>query len=318
MLEGYEPVTKWAPIVGRWDVGAGNQITYLGPEQQQQPFPHGICISNFRFSGGEAKLIVRFPAAAMNPPNDISGQLLLGYRSPDQPYICVGLGGYHRAYAITQYEPVRGWRGLVTAGSQENLLSDHDYRLVVRVNGQRIALELDDVRVLEHVLDAPLPDGQLGLFTWGGQRVEFADAAVRKEPGTAFVIMKLSNGYQNLYSEVIQDAVKEFGLLAVYAGDLFGPGVILEEIVQNIVESKIVIAEITEPNENVFYELGYAHALRKPTIILAEEGKKLPFDVSGYRCLFYNNSIAGKRKVEEGLKRYLRAILQEEPLTSVA
>ncbi len=111
---------------------------------------------------------------------------------------------------------------------------------------------------------------------------------------------------------MIQGVVKEFGLQAVYAGDLFGPGVILEEIVQNIVESKIVIAEITEPNENVFYELGYAHALRKPTIILAEEGKKLPFDVSGYRCLFYNNSIAGKRKIEEGLKRDLRDIHQQE------
>ena len=65
------------------------------------------------------------------------------------------------------------------------------------------------------------------------------------------------------------------------------------------------------PNENVFYELGYAHALKKPTILLADRTKKLPFDVSGYRCLFYENSIGGKRKVEEALEKHLKAILHE-------
>jgi hypothetical protein len=90
-----------------------------------------------------------------------------------------------------------------------------------------------------------------------------------------------------------------------------GPVIILEDITEGIVESKIVIAEITPPNQNVFYELGYAHALKKPTILLAESGKNLPFDISGYRCLFYENSIGGKRKVEEGLRKHLDAILQQ-------
>ena len=89
----------------------------------------------------------------------------------------------------------------------------------------------------------------------------------------------------------------------------FRPGIILEDIVRGIVESKVIIAEITPPNQNVFYELGYAHALRKPAILLAEEGKALPFDISGYRCLFYENSIGGKRRIEEGLAKHLNAIL---------
>jgi nucleoside 2-deoxyribosyltransferase len=70
-----------------------------------------------------------------------------------------------------------------------------------------------------------------------------------------------------------------------------------------------VIAEITPVNRNVFYELGYAQALGKPTVLLAERGKQLPFDVSGYRLLMYDNTIAGKRQVEDGLKKHLRAIL---------
>jgi hypothetical protein len=50
----------------------------------------------------------------------------------------------------------------------------------------------------------------------------------------------------------------------------------------------------------------YAHALKKPTIILADKGKKLPFDLSSYRC-----SIGGKRMVEESLRKHLQAILDE-------
>jgi len=58
--------------------------------------------------------------------------------------------------------------------------------------------------------------------------------------------------------------------------------------------------------------LGYAHALGKPTILLAERGKgPLPFDISGYRVLFYENTIAGKKQVEEGLRKHLTAILRE-------
>jgi hypothetical protein len=113
---------------------------------------------------------------------------------------------------------------------------------------------------------------------------------------------------------VIQVQSKCFGLQAYRADERFGPGVILEDIVRAIQEAKIVIAEITAPteNENVFYELGYPHTLKKPTILLAELGRKLPFDMSGYRCLFYENSIGGKRKVELALRQHLQAILDYE------
>ena len=85
----------------------------------------------------------------------------------------------------------------------------------------------------------------------------------------------------------------------------------MDDIVRGIVEAKVVIAEITEPNQNVFYELGYAHALKKPTILLADRSKDLPFDISGYRCLFYDNTIGGKSKVQEELFKHLRAIMND-------
>jgi nucleoside 2-deoxyribosyltransferase len=93
------------------------------------------------------------------------------------------------------------------------------------------------------------------------------------------------------------------------ADEVYGPGVIIADIVKQIVESKLIIAEITPANPNVYYEIGYAHALGKPTILIAEKATELPFDVSPFRVLFYENTIAGKKRIEDGLRRHLESIL---------
>jgi nucleoside 2-deoxyribosyltransferase len=84
-------------------------------------------------------------------------------------------------------------------------------------------------------------------------------------------------------------------------------------IIGQIDNSQVIIAEITAQNENVFYEVGFAHALKKPTILLADRAKKLPFDVAGYRCILYENSIGGggKRKIEDLLRKHLASITNE-------
>ena len=75
-----------------------------------------------------------------------------------------------------------------------------------------------------------------------------------------------------------------------------GPGVIFQDMQREISQSDIVIAEITPANPRVFYELGYARALGKPTILLAQRGGKLPFDIASYRVVFYDDSIGGKSR----------------------
>ena len=90
---------------------------------------------------------------------------------------------------------------------------------------------------------------------------------------------------------------------------------ILQDIIQDISNASIIIADVTMDNPNVFYELGFAHALKKPTILLAdiEKREKLPFDISGYRTIFYSNTIGGKSEIEETLIRYLKTILGKTP-----
>jgi len=110
---------------------------------------------------------------------------------------------------------------------------------------------------------------------------------------------------------VILPTAKALDLKVIRIDEIAGPGIIFEDIKRQIAEAKIVVAEITAPNQNVFYELGYAHALNKPTILLAQRGKELPFDIRSYRVIFYDDSIGGKPALERDLKKHLEAILRD-------
>ena len=63
------------------------------------------------------------------------------------------------------------------------------------------------------------------------------------------------------------------------------PGMITSQIIQRIIDSPLVIADLTESNPNVFYELAIRHAIRKPLVQIIQKGDKIPFDVAGMRTI---------------------------------
>ena len=129
---------------------------------------------------------------------------------------------------------------------------------------------------------------------------------IKPEELTAFVIMQFGGVFDTLYHSVITPVCEKLGYKPVRADESCGER-ILEDIVNGIAEASLVIADITKDNPNVFYELGYAHALKKPTILLADKNQrdKLPFDTQDYRTIFYENTIDGKEKVENMLRKYM-------------
>ncbi len=166
-------IEQWAGIVGFWRL-EDNLATYAGPERPE--WPYGICVSGIRFSDGEARATIR----QSNPNGTVDGRILLGYHSQETDYYIVGLGGYGRAYSLSHWHPITGWRPLATSGAEQNLVAQQSYNILVRVRGQQVVLEVDGVRVLEHALSAPLPNGQIGLFLWNSQPgVVFSDVVVR-------------------------------------------------------------------------------------------------------------------------------------------
>jgi hypothetical protein len=90
-----------------------------------------------------------------------------------------------------------------------------------------------------------------------------------------------------LLRHIITPAVRPLGYAVTRADDDPKPGIITTQIIQQLNDADLVIADLTDHNPNVFYELGVRHALQKPTIHLLQDGQKLPFDVGQYRTIFY-------------------------------
>jgi hypothetical protein len=75
----------------------------------------------------------------------------------------------------------------------------------------------------------------------------------------------------------------------VLRGDQTGnPTIITTDIINNLIESDLVIADLTDHNPNVYYELGIVHALRKPVIQIIQKEQKVPFDVSQIRTIDFD------------------------------
>jgi len=121
-----------------------------------------------------------------------------------------------------------------------------------------------------------------------------------------FVVMQFTEEYNALYQEVIRPTCEAFGYSVIRADDFYTSGLIIDDITRSIRESALVIADVTPNNPNVFYEVGYSHGIGKPTILLSDRKReRLPFDISGFRTLFYDNTIGGKTAVEQRLKMHL-------------
>ena len=124
-----------------------------------------------------------------------------------------------------------------------------------------------------------------------------------------FVVMQFSDAFNALYTDVVRPTCEQFGLKAIRADDIYKSGLIINDITRSIEEAAVIIADVTTDNPNVFYEVGYAHGIKKETILLSDRTReKLPFDVSGFRTLFYDNTIGGKNDVEARLKAHLENI----------
>ncbi len=102
-----------------------------------------------------------------------------------------------------------------------------------------------------------------------------------------FVLMPFKNDYLNIY-DCIKQASKEVDMICSRSDEEPIIGKISERIYASIKRADIIVAVMTERNPNVFYETGYAHAINKPTIHIAEKVAEIPFDLRDYGHIFYN------------------------------
>ncbi len=119
-----------------------------------------------------------------------------------------------------------------------------------------------------------------------------------------FTIMPFSESWSNDTYEVVKETCEKKGYVVSRADNLYGHDV-LEDIWRGICEAEIIISDITNKNANVMYELGVAHTLGKPVIILTQNINDVPFDLTQKRCLIYQNSYQGLNVIKEKLPYFL-------------
>ena len=110
---------------------------------------------------------------------------------------------------------------------------------------------------------------------------------------SCFVVMPFAGPIGSYFQHVYEPAIKKAGLKAVRAdADIFGTGKIIDQIWSGINASKVLVAELTTKNPNVFYELGLAHALDKPVVLVSSNEEDVPFDLRHIRVIYYDVTVS--------------------------
>lgn len=122
------------------------------------------------------------------------------------------------------------------------------------------------------------------------------------------VIRKKTDG---LIDNVLEPVCNELNMEAIPAHKIDKLGSITNQVVQSVLDSKMVIANLTGLNPNVMYELAIRHAIKKPVVCIAEHGTKLPFDITTERTIFYSDDMYGATRLRSELKDKLQAALAD-------
>lgn len=154
-------------------------------------------------------------------------------------------------------------------------------------------------------------DGNSPLVDTSSALKKLSKAASISSTDTCFVMMPFAPPLGDYYSKIYEPAIEKAGLKAVRADDdIFGTGKIIDQIWSGINSAKVLVAELTSRNPNVFYELGLAHALKKPVVLVCSNEQDVPFDLKHIRVIYYDMSdpFWGNKLIEKVAENILSAI----------
>lgn len=293
-------VKNFAVINGECDCDCENGILhYKGIKLTEENYNNSsitVVRSNERFSSGKVSFSVK--ASGTN------SSFMFSLKTIDDHDVLIGFNRIRKCYLIATDDG----KLIISGGSLLNTSIEDTYLLQISVIGSRLQLYVNTILICE--ANITLKEQPIEFHFLGSDEVYIENVSIEKQLRTVFVVMQFTQEYNDLYNQVIIPVIEKYNLKCVRADDIYTATPILSDIINEIKSASIIIADITPDNPNVFYELGFAHALNKPTIVLSEKKReKLPFDVSGLRTIFYDNTIAGKTKIEQNLEKFIEKII---------
>jgi hypothetical protein len=177
--------------------------------------------------------------------------------------------------------------------------------------------ETDILRKSEAVTQAKLLSETLRKEIQREQEEEFdilPRNPTKPDPKLCFVMMPFEpkREFTRVY-RAIRQAVRKSGLNCVRSDNIFDTRAVILDIWDNIRKSRICIADISNKNLNVFYELGMAHSIPKRVMLISkplEKSEKPAFDTNYARCTYYRNTGLGLKILQESISRTLSTVLK--------
>jgi len=292
---------KWVALSGSFTT-ENSAITYTPKKTQggldTEQLVYALLRSDKSFQRGTVSFEAQLKGA------ESRCQLILNQGLDPEVFVGLNLGA--GAYGMAFFRNNK-WEPIATSGYGDHPKLNTWLKVSIVVHGSSISLFVEGVKVTSGL--AVIQESQLGLFLHGSEEVQVRNFVVHEEKPKVFIVMQFTPEFNSLYKDVIQPTCEKFGYQVIRGDDVYTNGLIIDDITKSIEEASVIIADITPDNPNVYYEVGYAHAIAKPTILLCEKKReRLPFDVSGFRTLFYDNTIGGKSQIEERLTKHLENI----------
>jgi len=295
---------NWLPLYGSVKY-KNNQIQYL-PEKSEQiqdinaPIQYAQIKCSSYFEQGEIEFTIDIEEVNQNL------FVILNHGETFQYFIGISPEGY---FAIQMFN------GAITtnlSATHYGSITKGEYHIKIELIGSNLILFVNDIKVCS--ANCSINTCQPVLSFQGNTPTIIKNFKITSKKQTAFVIMQFTSEFDTLYNEVIKPTIESYNIECIRGDNIYTNGLILNDIEKYIQESFFIVADITPNNPNVFYEVGYAHAIRKPLILLCDSDKRenLPFDISGFRTIMYSDSIAGKTKIEERLKKHLEHIVKQK------
>jgi hypothetical protein len=122
-----------------------------------------------------------------------------------------------------------------------------------------------------------------------------------------FVLMPFKAKLEKIYSNHIKKMAEDLGLRILRADEIFSPRPFMEKVWDGICAAQLILADCTEKNPNVFYEIGMAHTVGKKVVLITRSDKDIPADIKHFDYIPYIYDPEGVETLIEKLRTFLNA-----------
>lgn len=116
-----------------------------------------------------------------------------------------------------------------------------------------------------------------------------------------------------LMEYIVEEAVSDYDYSVTRADQMDQPGSITDQIIEKVVDSELVVADLTGHNPNVFYELAVRHATGEPCIQLINSSESIPFDISDIRTIKYGLGVKEADQAKQEIRSQLNMLRDGDP-----